>query len=242
MNRSCIYYTNFGCVLLEGCKCMKERQLLLFSGGPDSTILLEFLLKQKNIDLYVLFLRLAWNKEKEKKMQIQEKVAEKVINYFKNEGHQFNYLTSGISIGLQKQGFGYDDQWSAFLGSMICHQLNIKKMWSGFYTYTYLNSVKIRGHGPDWIFDGSLKKYIRWGCSEDHKFISEFQYLTPRKHFNGKEIDRFKSKKEAYLTLKPELREMTRSCYGTSYFCGTCYKCETLIKNKITDNKGNWIL
>ena len=220
---------------------MKEPELVLFSGGPDSTILLNYLLKEKR-NIHVLYIQLAYDTTKQKNVHIQNKAVTNILTYFKQKGHYFDYTSSGIFLDIPLAGprFGSDDQWSAFFAGIVCRMYNIKKIWAGFYSYTYDNRKELLGHGPDWIFDGSLTKYIQYGTTEDPNY-KDIQYLTPRSVFNRTEIDSFKTKKEAFDSLDPELKTLVRSCYGDLQFCGECYKCQTYIHHGIKDKKGNLI-
>jgi hypothetical protein len=221
---------------------MKEPELVLFSGGPDSTILLNYLLKEKR-NIHVLYIQLGWNEYNQKRIPIQNISVKNILTYFKKKGFNFNYINSGLFLNLPSNtlnSFGTDDQWSAFIAAIVCRALNIKKMWTGYFTYTENNRKEFTGEGTTWIFDGSLKKYIKYGTLGDPNF-KDIQYLTPKTVFNNKGIDSFKTKKEAFDSLDTELKKMVRSCYENVKFCGQCYKCKTYIHHKITDANGNFI-
>jgi hypothetical protein len=222
---------------------MKEPELVLFSGGPDSTILLNYLLKKKK-NIHVLYIQLGYNVFNQQRIPLQNIAVTKILTYFKEKGFNFNYINSGLFLNVPSDpslnSFGTDDQWSVFLAGVICRMYNIKKIWAGFYSYTYDNRKELLGYGPDWIFDGSLNEYIKYGTLGDPNF-KDIQYLTPRSVFNRTEIDSFKTKKEAFDSLDTELKKMVRSCYENVKFCGQCYKCKTYIHHKITDANGNFI-
>ena len=55
-------------------------ELVLFSGGPDSTILLIDLLKKK-VPVRVLYLELGWCADQYGRLPIQAQVVEKVLKY-----------------------------------------------------------------------------------------------------------------------------------------------------------------
>jgi len=215
-----------------------EKELVLFSGGPDSTILLEYLLKQKKF-IHVLYVQLGYDNTKQKHLQLQNEAVKNVLTYFRKKGHHFDYTSSGIFLDIPKSEprFGSDDQWSAFFAGIVCRMYGIKKIWAGFYSYTYDNRKELLGHGPDWVFDGSLNKFIQYGTTADTNY-KDIQYLTPRSVFNRTEIDSFKTKKEAFDSLDPELKTLVRSCYGDLQFCGECYKCQTYIHHGIKNKKG----
>ena len=107
---------------------MKEKELVLFSGGPDSTILLEYLLKQNKF-IHVLYVQLAYHKNK--KVDIQNQTVINILNYFKKEkGYSFDYTSSGIFLDIHedlKTRWGSDDQWNAFFAALVCRTYNIKK-------------------------------------------------------------------------------------------------------------------
>jgi hypothetical protein len=60
----------------------------------------------------------------------------------------------------------------------------------------------------------------------DFNFYKDLKINFPSKNFNKTGIDSFKSKKEAFQYLEPELQKMVRSCEGKEKFCGQCGKCK----------------
>jgi 7-cyano-7-deazaguanine synthase in queuosine biosynthesis len=218
----------------------KEYELVLFSGGPDSTILLNYLLKQ-NKNILVLHVQNGWCYEYQKTLTIQREVVVNILKYFTDKKYDFKFINTGLFIDLPQAAstFGLDDQWCAFMGAIICRSLNIKKMWSGYFTYTDNNRKEFYGHGTYWIHDGSLREYINYGTRNDPNF-KDLEYLTPKLVFNGTGIDSFNTKKEAFDSLDDELKKLVRSCTsGEVNFCGQCYKCKTYIHHKVKNEKGD---
>lgn len=219
----------------------KVKHLLLFSGGPDSTVLLKYLLNKKDIDLTVFHIQLAYKLDTFENSLIQKERTHQIIKFYKSKGYKFNYVESIIGFNFNDTLFGdehwADDQWCTFLGAMVCKKLHINNMWTGYFDYTNKNRKKILGHEHSWIFDGTMEKYINMANSK-----TKINYLNPKTEFKGKSIDKFKSKKEALLYLEPEVRKMVRSCYGSIDFCGKCYKCVSLIKNKVMNKKGELLI
>lgn len=211
---------------------MSNKEVLLFSGGPDSTVVLQYLLNKGDIDLTVVHAKLVWQHSSLINSQIQKEHVLKIINHYRNKGYKFQYLEPSLTF-IQGNTWS-DDQWSCFFGAMVCKGLGIDRMWSGYFHYTNQNRINLKGHGHDWAFDGSMQQHCDI-VSPDFKI----KYTNPYLEFNGTEIDAINNKKEAFEYLDPEVRTMVRSCYASVKFCGTCYKCESLIKNNVTDSKGN---
>jgi 23S rRNA (adenine1618-N6)-methyltransferase len=86
----------------------------------------------------------------------------------------------------------------------------------------------------------SIKPILNFGTNYDNKF-KDLSFVIPRFFYNGKDIDSFKTKKEAWDYLGPELKKLVRSCEGNVDFCGVCYKCKVYIYQKMTDQKGKII-
>jgi hypothetical protein len=216
-----------------------EKELVLFSGGPDSTILLNYLLKQ-NKKIIVLYVQTGWCYEGQQKIPIQNNVVVNILKYFQEKKYNFEFINSGLFINLPQafSNFGTDDQWCTFMAAIICRSLNIKKIWSGYFTYTENNRKEFTGSGTYWIYDGSLKEYINYGSRNDPDF-KDIEYLTPKTVFNNTGIDSFNTKKEAFDSLDFELKKLVRSCVSEINFCGKCYKCKTYIHHKITNEKGD---
>jgi len=224
----------------------QEPELILFSGGLDSTILLESFLKEKR-NVYVLYNQLGYHISGQKKLPEQNKAVTSILKYFKEKGYKFEYVNAGLFFDLpQGLTLESDDQYNALMAGVVCRALNIKKIWVGTFTYTDINRMHFFGKNNPliWYRDGSLDKFIQYGTAEDPSF-KDIKYLTPmHKEIPSflKELDsHLNTKKEAFDSLDPELKTLVRSCYGDLKFCGECYKCQTCIHHKITDEKGNLI-
>jgi hypothetical protein len=208
-------------------------ELVLFSGGPDSTILLIDLLKKK-VPVRVLYLELGWSVHQHGRIPIQTQTAEKVLNYININYGAFNFSRSSMYTDLLFESnhegyFGKDGQWSAFFGSLFCRAHGLDKMWGGWFTYTD------HAEGNDYIYDDRMKLYIDSGSA----FCHNVELLTPKSVYNGTDIDSFKTKKEAWDSLPWELKGLVRSCGAPTNFCGECPKCDYAIKHRMRDKYGN---
>lgn len=216
---------------------MDSTELLLFSGGPDSTILLKDLLK-KNKKVRVLYIEMGWAIRTQHRIKIQNQVVDNVLNYIKDNYGSFEFSQASIMTTLneenEKDYFGTDDQWCAFFGAMFCRTYNIKKMWTGNFTCTEEVVKKRDGKRQEWLYDGSMKPYLDAGAM----FETSHEFCTPKSMYNGTDIDGFKTKKNAWDSLEPELKSKVRSCTSDKWFCGECSKCWTALHYKLRNEKG----
>lgn len=209
---------------------MKEKELIMFSGGPDSTALLQFFLKEKR-NLHVIYNRPGWSLQSQQKIKEQDVIVKKILDYFYKKYGDFDYSETGIFLDFPRVPhleFGYDDQWNIFMAALTCRMYNIKKIWLGFYTYNANHSF--RKEPRSWYYDGSLYSWVNMATLNDPKF-KDIQILMPYTHYKGKEIDSFKNKKDAFNYLDDELKQLVRSCEGDTgeKFCGKCHKCKQWI-------------
>jgi len=214
-----------------------EKELLLFSGGPDSTVLLKYFLTIKK-PLVVLHIGMGWCNELQPRVKIQKKRVDKLIKYFKKKYYNFEYIDAGIFLNLpyNNSQFGTDDQWCAFIGALVCKTYNLKKMWFASFSYNWDNRINFGKEPPYWLLQGNMNYYLN---SPIHSLKTNIQFCIPKFSYNRKEIDRFKTKKEAWDYLEPELKKLVRSCESGLNFCGECYKCQTWIYHKMIDKNKN---
>jgi len=216
---------------------MMEKELVMFSGGPDSTILLNYLLKQGKF-LHVCYIQMAYENNRQENVKLQNEAVKNILTYFKKKGYSFDYTSGGIFLDLfpSEPRFGSDDQWTAFFAGILCRKYNIKKFWTGHYSYTFNNRSNLKKEFPYWIVDGTMLRYAKYGAVEDPNF-KDIQHLTAENSLKDS-LNLFRTKKEAFDSLDPELKKLVRSCYDGLPFCGKCYKCTTYIRQKIKNEKG----
>lgn len=216
--------------------------LLLFSGGIESTVLLKYFLKETNELIFVLYTKLGYDDASKKRTTEQTKAATNVLNYLKNNYRDFNYSTAELNLNNIKRiqhlrnGFGFDEQWNIFFGSMYAKLNGIKNIWIGQFSYNDLHRIEFNLEPLKWYYDGTLEKYALLGSGMDFNFFKDLKINFPSKNFKKEGIDSFKSKKEAFDYLEPELQTMIRSCEGEEKFCGKCLKCTQYIKYGIKND------
>ena len=216
--------------------------LLLFSGGIESTVLLKHFLKDTNELVYVLHTSLGYDNLSKKRTTEQIKAATNVLNYLKKNYRDFNYGTIKLNLNnintlqQQKSGFGYDEQWNIFFASMYAKLHGIKNIWIGQFSYNDHHRIEFNLDPLDWYYDGTLEKYALLGSGLDFNFCKDLKINFPSRNFKKQGIDSFKSKKEAFNYLEPELQTMIRSCEGEEKFCGKCFKCDQYIKYGIKND------
>lgn len=218
---------------------MSDTELLLFSGGPDSTILLKHFLQQKK-KVRVLYIQMGYDEIQQHKLDFQNRAVDEVLNYVANKYGSFEYSQASILTSLNEKNtdkyFGADQQWCAFFGSMFCNNYNIKRMWTGNFSYTNKVVMKRDNRTEDYLNGKDLGMWME--CAT--KFINmPPEYCTPRLNYNGKDIDGFKTKKEAWDSLEMDLKKRVRSCISGQWYCGKCPKCWTSQNYKLRDGEGN---
>lgn len=213
---------------------MSSTDLILFSGGPDSTILLKNFLEQGK-KVRVLYIEMGWALREHAKIKHQNKAVDDILNYMKNKYGDFEYSQASIFTSLDEECdekyFAKDHQWCAFFGSMFCNNYNIKRMWTGHFTYTY-QPVE----GGDYLTGEGLEF---WMNSATKLLYKPAEYCTPRSMFKGKGLDKYKNINEAWDSLEMDLKKMVRSCISDQWYCGKCIKCLTSKKYNLRDKKGN---
>jgi 7-cyano-7-deazaguanine synthase in queuosine biosynthesis len=209
--------------------------LLLFSGGVESTVLFKYFLKETNELIYILYTELGYDDIAKKRTIEQTKAATDILNYFKKNYRDFNYGTAKLYLNnvirqQLKNGFGFDDQWNIFFASIYAKLNGIQNIWIGQFSYNDYHRIEFNLDPLDWFYDGTLEKYALLGTGLDFNFSKGLKINFPSRNFKNQGIDSFKSKKEAFNYLEPELQKMVRSCEGEEKFCGKCFKCTQYIK------------
>jgi 7-cyano-7-deazaguanine synthase in queuosine biosynthesis len=210
--------------------------LLLFSGGVESTVLLKYFLKETNELIYILYTELGYENILKKRKTEQTKAATDILNYFKKNYRDFNYGTVKLELNnvtaqqQLKNGFGFDEQWNIFFASMYAKLNGIQNIWIGQFSYNDYHRIEFNLDPLSWYYDGTLEKYALLGSRLDFNFFKDLKINFPSRNFKKEGIDSFKTKKEAFNYLEPELKKMVRSCEGEEKFCGKCFKCAQYIK------------
>jgi len=223
---------------------MSKKELVLFSGGPDSTVLLKQFLEEKR-NIHVLYINMGWSLELQKRNKLQRKSVINIINYLRLKYGYFDFSESEINVNLPfslMEHFGKDDQWCVFLASFFCKAFQYKKIWLGHFTFNVANGSIFRKHDPrgSWYENGSLYYYVKIAFRND-PIYKKIKICIPLNVYKGKGIDRFKDKKEAWDYLDKDLKNMVRSCIGDKLFCGECNKCKQDIYYNKRDKEGNII-
>lgn len=216
--------------------------LLLFSGGVESTVLLKHFLKDTEELIYVLYTKLGYDDISKKRISEQTKAATDVLNYFKKNYRDFNYGSVEFNLNNVtrqqhlKNSFGFDEQWNIFFASIYAKLNGIKDIWIGQFSYNDYHRIEFNLDPLEWYYNGTLEKYALLGSALDFNFYKNLKINFPSRNFKKQGIDSFKSKKEAFNYLEPQLQEMVRSCEGEEKFCGKCFKCAQYIKYKIKND------
>jgi hypothetical protein len=215
---------------------MKE-ELVLFSGGVDSTVLLKYFLKDTNKLIRVAYNQLGYDNNAQARIKEQNIAAKAILKYLFKKYRSFEYTTMDINFSFIRGKYNYwlDDQWNCFLAGIICRKYNIDKVWLAHFGYNTNYRITVRKlPKAEWLHNGSLDKILQMGYTLGDGEIknSELKVIFPY-HLHGKEIDYLKTKREAFDYLEPDLQKLVRSCEGTESFCGKCWKCKMFIEHKM---------
>lgn len=212
---------------------MRE-ELILFSGGLDSTVLLKYFLKDTNKLIRVAYNQLAYDDLSRARLEQQNIASKSILKYLFDKYRPFEYTTMDINFSF-KRGYNYDwldDQWNCFLAGIICKKYKIENVWMGSFTHHVIYKELKKLNTMKQHFDGSLIKILNLGYYLENENNKNFilKLNSPRTVFNGEKIDVFKTKKEAYDYLETDLKKLIRSCEGSEKFCGKCYKCKVFLE------------
>jgi 7-cyano-7-deazaguanine synthase in queuosine biosynthesis len=224
--------------------------LLLFSGGIDSTVLLKHFLQERK-KVRVLYIELGWAERMHGRVRLQNTAANSILQYMSKKYGDFEYSQATVMTTLNEENestyFGTDNQWCVFYGAMFCNNYNIDRMWMGHYSFSdeilrqkyvkHENDTEVYGHHclPGDYTKEKMQFYIDVGSRLQN---SDIDFCTPATVYKGEGIDRFKNKKEAWDTLEIDLKKMVRSCLSTEWHCNDCPKCNNHRKMNIYDDKG----
>lgn len=216
-----------------------EPEIILFSGGLDSTLLTQYLL-DKGKKLYAIYVDCGWRADHQLRLPLQRKAVNKQALYFKNKyPNQFIFFNNGIRLdhdltiynNLDFERWGSDDQWGIFIAGIYSIPLNVKIIWKADFTYTSIEGIEERGYVNASNHDGSLYDFLSFGCKRRHNLP---KILSPASFYRHKEIDRFNSRDEAYKELDDYLKKYVRSCESDKWFCGECRKCRIWKRANLT--------
>jgi len=216
-----------------------EKELLCFSGGLDSSVLLKYFLTIKK-PLIVLHTQMGWCSDLQPRLKIQKDSVDKIIKYYKKKYYDFEYIDAGIFLNIPYNGaiFGGDEHWCAFIGGLVCRFYNLKRMWLASFSYGWQNRYNFKKEPPYWLLQGNMNYYLNAATFTQK---TDIQFCIPKFFYKGKKIDKLKTKKEAWDYLDPEIKKLVRSCDSSVFFCGKCYKCDTYIYGKMKNKKGEII-
>lgn len=224
-------------------------EIVLFSGGVDSCVLLKYLLEETDKNILCIYAHTGWCLEKKQSMESEAKAAYRTRDYFKKHYRHFDFVEYKIETGIvdhwKGSEWGYDPHWLIFFAGMHARAFKIKKIWHGTFSYIMRDFAAMgydvfNGPPSQW-YNGDLIEFLEYGTRYD-PFTRDIVVTCPYQEFNGKGLDRFLTKKEAFTYLEPELRYLTKSCLADNDFCSKCKKCEHWIKTGIKDKEGKWLV
>tara|TARA_R110002126_G_scaffold236415_1_gene380000 strand:- start:27 stop:650 length:624 start_codon:yes stop_codon:yes gene_type:complete len=196
-----------------------NKEIILFSGGVDSAVLLKWLLVNTNKDYLVIFINL-------QDINIQEKRVEKLIKIFKTKFRDFEFIKMKFHIKTDKFFSDMVDQVILSLTGIMCFQRNLENVWMGHFSYCSLHHYQFNNKIDQFWYNGELPPFLESFPKASNSSIKP-KLKLPSQVNQGTHLDSFVSKKMAYDYLDKEIQKYVRSCYTKEHsFCGTCYKCK----------------
>ena len=188
---------------------MKDKILVMFSGGLDSTYLLHLILQDtryKHMDVEAHHIRLF---NVEKRVRAEEAAIEKLMKYFQsNDYRKFELTFSNLELPSRNNRFMWDSDAISFTAGYLCSiDPSIKSVVIG------MNSSDIEP-GSD------VTRFTR--SNEIFCAFTDIEKLYPLNNM---------SKHEIFNSLPDGLRKLTWSCrtpvynFGIPVKCGRCKTC-----------------
>lgn len=224
-----------------------NKELLLFSGGVDSCVLLKYFLEETDKEIICLYVHCGQSTREQLTNPAQEKGVKRTLEHFKKHYRHFDFLEGKIELSIPHEANVWcrDPGWIIFIAALHAKAYRVKKIWHGTYSYIVRDFADMGYDSvygpPSFWYSGYLYQYVNYATQYDPN-QRDMELCCPRTHFKGKGIDRFLTKREAVEYLEPELRPLVRSCYSADEFCGRCKKCEHWIKVGIVNKKGELLL
>ena len=92
-----------------------EKELLLYSGGPDSTVLLKYFLQNKK-NLLVLHIQMGWSLEFQHRIKFTKERVDQLVKYLKNTYGEFEFMDAGIFLNCH-----LDVKTCSLIGLFLLH-------------------------------------------------------------------------------------------------------------------------
>lgn len=198
---------------------LANKEIILFSGGVDSSVLLKWLLINTTTDYAVVFINL-------NDADIQENRVEKLVKIYKNKFRDFEFIKIKFQIKTDKAFDQMIDQVLLFLTGIICFRQGLEKVWLGHFSYCSFHHYQFNNKVDQFWYNNELPPFLESFPKASQCSIKP-KLMLPSHVYQGKHLDSFQTKKIAYDYLDKEIQEHTRSCYHfEESFCGVCYKCK----------------
>jgi 7-cyano-7-deazaguanine synthase in queuosine biosynthesis len=107
--------------------------LLMFSGGIDSSALLEVLLKKREEFYFDIHVHHVEIKNKAHRWTFENKACEKNISYLKNKYGEFEYTSSSVDLMFANVHYKVDSEIYMFMAGQVCKNLsNVTEVFVGW--------------------------------------------------------------------------------------------------------------
>lgn len=216
---------------------LSKKELILFSGGIDSAVLLKWLLINTTTDFIVTYINMGVNKQMQARNKIQNERVNTLIPLFKKI-RDFEFIEIDFNIYQDKEFKAYDDQTALYLVSFLSAMHLNSSVWLGHFSYCSYHHYEWNNKIDSLFYNETLKHYLNAYNNalsiETEENLPLLKLNLPSKIYKGKELDSFPNKKAAFDYLNQDMKKLIRSClHPNKILCGECYKCQQYIKFKI---------
>ncbi|NJO65383.1 MAG: hypothetical protein HC836_47005 [Richelia sp. RM2_1_2] len=190
------------------------KYLLFFSGGIDSTaVLYKMLQDEPTAEIDVVHLVL---KNQENRWEQELVACRNIVDWFKHQGHTFNYVEQVFEYTISSNSFPYD---TSVVGFYAAHLIQSK-------SYDYVTSGVVASDDQTW--QGQFRTSVRTSI-----YFSTALSISPCKPIVAWKYPLIgMTKKEIIKNFLPkDLLELTFSCRAPlqdSTPCGSCVACNEI--------------
>lgn len=132
---------------------LANKEIILFSGGVDSAVLLKWLLINTTTDYAVVFIDID-------DADIQNKRVEELVKIYKNKFRDFEFIKIKFQIKTDKAFDQMGEQVRLFLIGIICFRQGLEKVWMGHFSYCSFHHYQFNNKVDQFLYNGELPPFL----------------------------------------------------------------------------------